>query len=168
MSTASAIHADQRTVKLEGPVGAHSTWGVVMTRIALFYLFAAFTFNSAYAWSPLGPNTFDDCILESMKGVTSDMAAQAIYRSCKQKFPDSAPQNSSGSVSACIVTYSGGKFIKGRPSIESDYVAITFGNTDSMAYVPARLKDQKESIVKLLKDNEGTIVKYCPDINLHP
>ena len=34
-----------------------------------------------------GPSNYDDCILESMKGVTSDSAAYAITRSCKQKFP---------------------------------------------------------------------------------
>ncbi len=34
-----------------------------------------------------GPKNYDDCILESMKGVKSDFAAKAIYGSCRQKFP---------------------------------------------------------------------------------
>mgnify|MGYP000031644677 CR=1 FL=1 len=34
-----------------------------------------------------GPSTFDECILESMKGVTSDKAALIIRSSCRSKFP---------------------------------------------------------------------------------
>jgi hypothetical protein len=34
-----------------------------------------------------GPKTYDECIIESMKGVTSDVAASAIRRSCRKKFP---------------------------------------------------------------------------------
>jgi hypothetical protein len=32
------------------------------------------------------PNTFDDCILENMKGVQSDDAARMIYDSCYDKY----------------------------------------------------------------------------------
>jgi hypothetical protein len=35
-----------------------------------------------------GPNSYDECILESMKGVTSDVAARMIASSCRKKFPD--------------------------------------------------------------------------------
>src|SRR3989344_9259022 len=35
-----------------------------------------------------GPSNYDECILESMKGVTSDKAALLIARSCRQKFPN--------------------------------------------------------------------------------
>ncbi len=34
-----------------------------------------------------GPSTFDECVLENMKGVTSDVAAAAIYNSCRHRFP---------------------------------------------------------------------------------
>ncbi len=33
------------------------------------------------------PNDYNDCILESMKGVTSDFAAKAIQQSCRRKHP---------------------------------------------------------------------------------
>lgn len=33
-----------------------------------------------------GPKSYDDCILENMRGVTSDAAARAIVYSCHQKF----------------------------------------------------------------------------------
>jgi hypothetical protein len=39
-----------------------------------------------------GPSDYDECILESMKGVTSDDAASHIARSCRRKFPPSANQ----------------------------------------------------------------------------
>ena len=35
-----------------------------------------------------GPKDYDECILESMKGVTSDKAAILIMRSCRKKFPE--------------------------------------------------------------------------------
>ena len=34
-----------------------------------------------------GASNFDECILESMKGVTSDTAAGAIHRACRAKYP---------------------------------------------------------------------------------
>ena len=38
-----------------------------------------------------GFTSFDECILESLKGVSSDVAANAIIASCRSKFPESAP-----------------------------------------------------------------------------
>jgi hypothetical protein len=37
-----------------------------------------------------GPNDYNSCILESMKGVTSDVAARMIRSSCREKFPEKA------------------------------------------------------------------------------
>ena len=34
--------------------------------------------------------SYDECILESLKGVSSDVAANAIIASCRSKFPESA------------------------------------------------------------------------------
>lgn len=34
-----------------------------------------------------GPSSYEDCVLENMKGVTSDTAAVAISRACSAKFP---------------------------------------------------------------------------------
>jgi hypothetical protein len=36
----------------------------------------------------LGPSNYDECITESMKGVTSDLAARAIIGSCRDRFPE--------------------------------------------------------------------------------
>ena len=34
-----------------------------------------------------GPSNYDECILDSMKGTTGDLAAQLIAKSCRKKFP---------------------------------------------------------------------------------
>jgi hypothetical protein len=43
-----------------------------------------------------GPSNYDECITDSMRGVSSDVAARAIIESCRNLFPDSqreaAPQ----------------------------------------------------------------------------
>lgn len=36
-------------------------------------------------------SSYDECILESLKGVSSDVAANAIIASCRSKFPETAP-----------------------------------------------------------------------------
>lgn len=36
-------------------------------------------------------SSYDECILESLKGVSSDVAANAIIASCRSKFPAAAP-----------------------------------------------------------------------------
>ena len=36
-------------------------------------------------------SSYDECILESLKGVSSDVAANAIIASCRSKFPGAAP-----------------------------------------------------------------------------
>ncbi|WGS85828.1 hypothetical protein [Methylomonas sp. UP202] len=41
----------------------------------------------AQAWSIFEPKSYHDCILENMKGVTSDKAAIFIRSSCREKFP---------------------------------------------------------------------------------
>jgi hypothetical protein len=37
--------------------------------------------------SACGPSDYDECVLESMKGVNNDVAARAITMSCWEKFP---------------------------------------------------------------------------------
>ena len=45
-------------------------------------------------WHSFEPSNYDECILDSMKGVTNDVAAAAIRQSCRQKFPDDKPKQS--------------------------------------------------------------------------
>lgn len=39
------------------------------------------------------PKNFDECILENMKGVTSDFVAARIILSCKNLFPETYHKN---------------------------------------------------------------------------
>ena len=43
--------------------------------------------KTSFAWSPFGPSDYDECVLESMEGVKSDLAAKLIMNSCLEKFP---------------------------------------------------------------------------------
>ena len=47
-----------------------------------------------------GPSDYDDCVLQSMKGVNSDLAARAIAKSCREKFPKKKIQDSELPVAA--------------------------------------------------------------------
>jgi hypothetical protein len=38
-----------------------------------------------------GPSTYEECILENMKGVSSDIAARAIHGACRKKFSEDLP-----------------------------------------------------------------------------
>lgn len=52
---------------------------------------------SAFQWilsaSAADFESYDDCILSSMKGVTSDVAAREIARACSRQFPKKLPSN---------------------------------------------------------------------------
>src|SRR5690242_16083174 len=45
-----------------------------------------FSTEAASGW--FGPSNYDECILDGMKGVTSDVAAKAIIYACRNKFPN--------------------------------------------------------------------------------
>ena len=48
---------------------------------------------SAYAEAGLfGPSNYEECILEKMKGITSDVAARAVDAACRSKFPYKSPR----------------------------------------------------------------------------
>ena len=34
-----------------------------------------------------GPSNFEECILDGMKGISSNLAAEAVARACRSKFP---------------------------------------------------------------------------------
>jgi hypothetical protein len=56
----------------------------MMLVMVFIFLFVAFSVEAGW----FGPSNYDECIIESMKGVTSDVAARHVARSCRQKFPD--------------------------------------------------------------------------------
>lgn len=56
---------------------------IIKTFIVLLFLQS----SVSNAWTLFGPKNFDECILQGNKGVTSDVAARNIARSCRNKFP---------------------------------------------------------------------------------
>lgn len=64
------------------------------------------------------PKNYDECVLENMKGTTSDLAAKAIYVSCRNKFPVATlkPVTLSASDLAKVT----GSFVKSVPDYFSD------------------------------------------------
>jgi hypothetical protein len=68
----------------------------------------------------------DECVLGSMKGVTSDFAAKAIYQSCLGKFPkESVPNNKSKDVTSAE---SKAARLVGNGSIDT-YLGVHLGMT---------------------------------------
>lgn len=57
-----------------------------MFRIAIVIIFSMLSVQISTA-GIFGPKDYDECILQSMKGVTSDVAARLIWKSCREKFP---------------------------------------------------------------------------------
>ncbi|MCD8523942.1 MAG: hypothetical protein LRY72_17015 [Saccharospirillaceae bacterium] len=55
---------------------------IVKTSFFLFVLHS----SVSNAWTLFSPKDYDDCILQGMKGVTSDIAAAHIAKSCREKF----------------------------------------------------------------------------------
>jgi len=43
-----------------------------------------------YAWNVFGPKDYDECILENMKGVNSDVGARLVNKSCHEKFRENS------------------------------------------------------------------------------
>lgn len=64
-----------------------TTKGLVVSLVALGASFAAPTHVEAQIFSR-SPRNFDECITQRMQGTTSDLAARAIYQSCRNLFPE--------------------------------------------------------------------------------
>ena len=54
-----------------------------LSYIILLILVSPITTSAGF----FGPSNYDECVLENMKGVTSDQAARAIQAACTKKFP---------------------------------------------------------------------------------
>jgi hypothetical protein len=58
----------------------------------IFLLIIFFSLSDCFAWSLFGPRSYDDCILENMKGVTNKEASLQIQIACESKFPGDEPK----------------------------------------------------------------------------
>jgi len=58
----------------------------------IFLMVMFFGLSDCFAWSLFGPRSYDDCILENMKGVTNKEASLQIQIACESKFPGDEPK----------------------------------------------------------------------------
>ena len=90
-------------------------------------IFSVFLFTlqitdvAAQWWNPFEPKTYDECILENMKGVSSDEAAKEIRYSCLKKHSKSGAVSSQVLKAAfsdgrCNFTWNGFEF---QPAMQS-------------------------------------------------
>jgi hypothetical protein len=103
--------------------------------------------GAAYA-GIFGPATFDECILESMKGVTSDFAAKAIYASCLKKFPrESSPKSVSIDVPPSVLSALAGHASKG---IGDNFTGNIYNGNSKwvITQFTLRLKPKSSTLVK--------------------
>ena len=49
--------------------------------------------KNVLAWTAFAPKDYDECILENMKGVTSDVGARLVNNSCHEKFKNIADKS---------------------------------------------------------------------------
>lgn len=91
-----------------------------------------------------GPNDYDSCILESMKGVTSNVAANAIRNSCRQKYPIKLPDTRELPESALLKIEGHGN------SSGSEYICTIFnGNNDwVITSILVRITDNTKNTFK--------------------
>ncbi len=59
--------------------------------VALLFLIIS---TNAFSWSMFGPKDYDECIFENMKGVDTDVGAQLIRKSCRDKFKEKVVDDS--------------------------------------------------------------------------
>ena len=108
----------------------------------IFSLLLILNLNISFAWSLFGPRTYEDCILENMKGVKSDDAALQIQVACMQKFPGDEPKkckmremtaaeaknvSANASISNYGSPYFSGSFYNGNSVATIDEIVVIFG-----------------------------------------
>lgn len=65
-----------------------------MKRIALGLWCATVSATAGAGW--FGPSNYDECILEHLKGVSSDMGARMVAASCAKQFPPKKVADTAG------------------------------------------------------------------------
>ena len=59
--------------------------------------------TNVLAFSLFGPKNFDECVLENMKGVSSDDASHIIVKTCRRKFSEKEIDNIQKNIDECVL-----------------------------------------------------------------
>jgi hypothetical protein len=90
---------------------------------ALICLLLLVTSNCS-AFEIFGPKTFEDCLLQNLKGVNSTEAVNAITAACSIKFNKSASDNSSDGIKKCFVYWDGTQLVLGDKKPSSSFTTF--------------------------------------------
>lgn len=111
---------------------------------AISIILALLSMNAG-AWNLFGPKNFDECVLENMKGVTSDTAATTIYAACDSKFSEKSEKKcsmrlltsselskitSKGSFTNIGSPYFSASFYNGNANVSIDAATIAISATN--------------------------------------
>jgi hypothetical protein len=133
-------------------------------RILTVFVFTCFFSPGTYAGWLGGPSDYDECILEGMKGVTSDVAAQLIRQSCQKKFPKKTHEDNSVELPSSAL-----EKIEGKAGVAGNgyYEGIIFnGNREwHITSLTVRLEDSKS---KQYRDYEASVKQGAYSYSLPP
>ena len=109
------------------------------------------------------PSNYDECILESMKGVKSDLAAKSIIRSCRNKFSD----RSKGKVKSRSLSYTEMSQLTGRASFSEFSYG---GNFSGKIYNGNANVTISEITIQITMTRNGKKIMrlYRDDVNIEP
>lgn len=130
-------------------------------RIYITFIFSCLFSSVTYAGWLGGPSDYDECILESMKGVTSDVAAKMIRQSCQKKFPKKTPEDNSVELPSSVI-----EKIKGNAKMTGGYYEGTIFNGDNEWHITSltvRIVDNKTKQYRDYKTRVGQVLEvYSP------
>jgi hypothetical protein len=120
-----------------------------MKKTFLLFILCIQPFSASADW--FGPNSYEDCILESMKGVSSDRAATAIKQACKSKFPETKSIDLHGAVELtdAEVAKSSSNVSTSGSNPFGDTPVVTSINNDQSSNVLGKVLDAAISAVVL-------------------
>jgi hypothetical protein len=94
----------------------------------LVTILIAITLSGQATAGLFGPSTYDDCILDGVKQAKTDLAVQAVYQSCRNKFPNAVgSDNKSPKVAEpCNVYWTGREFKIGSTVGDDSFLRFGF------------------------------------------
>ena len=94
------------------------------------FIIALFFITILAASFSVKASKYDDCVLDNMKGVTSDAAAKAIMQACYNKYSKKTDKKETYYKTVCkdYKTQSGKHLDLGDAFWEGDYIVVTLGN----------------------------------------
>lgn len=143
--------ADVITMSVSTKNNHYSRETLMLRNLVVVVIFSLST-SAANAWTLFGPKDYDECILEGMKGVTSDMAAESIGRSCRKKFPAKSTE--------CEATNLTRAEHENLSIIVDSYREIVFVNIHNNN----RSKSVTEMIVKISAENIDPPQEYIAEL----